>query len=57
MPAVEVAHRDDLAVAAHMTVLEQTPEWLIGFFQDRHVKYAVLIDAVGLHAQVIIFSF
>ena len=24
----------------HMTVLEQTPERVIGYFQDQYVKYA-----------------
>jgi hypothetical protein len=28
------------AATAHMTMLEQTPERVMGYFQDRHVKYA-----------------
>jgi hypothetical protein len=28
------------AATAHVTMLEQTPERVIGYFQDRHVKYA-----------------
>ena len=28
------------AATAHMMMLEQTPERVIGYFQDRHVKYA-----------------
>jgi transposase len=28
------------AATEHMTMLEQTPERVIGYFQDRHVKYA-----------------
>jgi len=28
------------AATAHMTMLAQTPERVIGYFQDRHVKYA-----------------
>ena len=28
------------AAAAHMTMLAQTPERVIRYFQDRHVKYA-----------------
>jgi hypothetical protein len=28
------------AATGHMTMLEQTPELAIAFFQDRHVKYA-----------------
>jgi len=26
------------AATAHMTMLEQTPEVVIGYFQERHVK-------------------
>ncbi|MDP2441006.1 MAG: IS630 family transposase, partial [Rhodoferax sp.] len=28
------------AAAEHMTMLEQTPERVIAYFQDRRVKYA-----------------
>ena len=28
------------AAAAHMTMLEQTPERVIGYFQDRHIEHA-----------------
>jgi len=28
------------AATEHMTMLEQNPERVIGYFQDRHVKYA-----------------
>lgn len=28
------------AATKHMTMLEQTPERLIGYFQNRYVKYA-----------------
>jgi hypothetical protein len=28
------------AATEHMTMLEQTPEQVLGYFQDRHVKYA-----------------
>ncbi|MDD2882628.1 MAG: IS630 family transposase, partial [Rhodoferax sp.] len=28
------------AATAHMTMLEQTPERVLGYFQDRRVRYA-----------------
>ncbi len=28
------------AATVHMTMLEHTPERVIGYFQDRYVKYA-----------------
>jgi DDE superfamily endonuclease len=28
------------AATEHMTMLEQTPERVIGYFQDRHIRYA-----------------
>ena len=28
------------AASEHMTMLEQNPEWIIGYFQDRRASYA-----------------
>jgi hypothetical protein len=33
-------HLHGFNFGGYMTMLEQTPERVIGYFQDRHVKYA-----------------